>query len=115
MPGTCAARVAPAATGHDPQVDRLGCAISTPPSTPRSARATAPTLANSGGERDRKEYLLAELRCAALRARLAACDIDTIGIALRAGIIDTDTAVQWLHGCAALDYVVPTPPAGGTP
>jgi hypothetical protein len=56
---------------------------------------------------NRTEYLLAELRCAALRARLAACDIDTIGIALKAGLIDSDTAVEWLHNRRALSYVEP--------
>lgn len=53
------------------------------------------------------EYLLSELRCAALRARLAACDIDTIGVALKAGMIDPETAVEWLHNCSALSYVGP--------
>jgi hypothetical protein len=115
MLGVYAARATPVDTRRDPQIDRLGSAIGTPASTPDSARATVLRTENSAGGTDRKEYLLAELRCAALRARLAACDIDAIGIALRAGMIDTDTAVQWLHGCAALDYVVPTPPAGGTP
>jgi hypothetical protein len=59
---------------------------------------------------NRAEYLLAELRCAALRARLAACDIDAIGIALRAGIVDPDVAFEWLHECNALSYVQPMPP-----
>jgi hypothetical protein len=60
-----------------------------------------------------REYLLGELHCAALRARLAACDIDTIGVALRAGWIDDDVAIEWLHDCAALVYVMPTPPQRG--
>jgi hypothetical protein len=59
---------------------------------------------------NRTEYLLAELRCAALRARLAACDIDAIGIALRAGMIDPHTALEWLHDCAALSYIQLPPP-----
>jgi hypothetical protein len=62
-----------------------------------------------------RNYLLAELRCAALRARLAACDIDSIGIALRAGWIDDDAAIEWLHDCAVLDYVMPIPPRRGAP
>jgi hypothetical protein len=56
---------------------------------------------------NRTEYVLAELRCAALRARLAACDIDTIGIALRGGAIDADIALEWLVDCGALSYLQP--------
>jgi hypothetical protein len=61
---------------------------------------------------NRTEYLLAELRCAALRARLAACDIDAIGIALRAGMIDAETALKWLHDSNVLSYLQPTENAG---
>jgi hypothetical protein len=60
---------------------------------------------------NRTEYSLAELRCAALRARLAACDIDAIGIALRAGMIDADVALEWLHDGKALSYLQPKRPA----
>jgi hypothetical protein len=59
---------------------------------------------------NRIEYFLAELRCAALRARLAACDIDAIGIALRSGMIDADLALEWLLDCGALSYLQPTQP-----
>jgi hypothetical protein len=59
---------------------------------------------------NRVDYVLAELRCAALRARLAACDIDTIGIALRSGLIDADTALKWVQECDALFYLQPTRP-----
>jgi hypothetical protein len=59
---------------------------------------------------NRTEYVLAELRCAALRARLAACEIDTIGIALRGGVIDADTALECLVDCGALSYLQPMPP-----
>jgi hypothetical protein len=59
---------------------------------------------------NRIEYFLAELRCAALRARLAACDIDAIGIALRSGMIDAELAFEWLLNCGALSYLQPTQP-----
>jgi hypothetical protein len=59
---------------------------------------------------NRTEYVLAELRCAALRARLAACDIDTIGIALRGGAIDADIAIELLVDCGALSYLQPMSP-----
>jgi hypothetical protein len=48
------------------------------------------------------EYLLAELRCAALRARLWQSDIDTIGLALKAGLISPDQAVKHLADCGVL-------------
>jgi hypothetical protein len=42
---------------------------------------------------NRREYLLAELRCAALRARLVAAEIENIGVALKAGEMDEDLAL----------------------
>lgn len=51
------------------------------------------------------EFVLAHLRCAALRARLVANDIDFIGISLKAGMIDTITAIDWLEQAGALGYV----------
>ena len=44
----------------------------------------------------RIEYLLAELRCASLRARLLQADIDAIGQALKGGLITTEQAVWHL-------------------
>ena len=65
-------------------------------------RITAPPSATS--EEGRVSFVLAQLRCAALRARLSACEIDAIGVALRGGMIDADIAVAWLHECGLLDY-----------
>jgi hypothetical protein len=48
------------------------------------------------------EYLLSELRCAALRARLWQADIDTIGLALKGGFISPDQAVEHLSNCGVL-------------
>jgi hypothetical protein len=42
------------------------------------------------------EYLLAELRCAALRARLWQADIEAVGVALRGGLISPEQAVALL-------------------
>jgi hypothetical protein len=56
-----------------------------------------------------KNYLLAELRCAGLRARLLQSDIDAIGIALKGGLITPDQALVLLYDCGAL-RVVGTPP-----
>jgi len=44
----------------------------------------------------RLEYLLAELRCAALRARLWQADIEAVGLALKAGWITPEQAVEAL-------------------
>jgi hypothetical protein len=55
----------------------------------------------------RSDYVLAELRAAALRARLWQADIEAIGVALKAGWITPDQAVEALSGCAALQLVAP--------
>jgi hypothetical protein len=59
---------------------------------------------------DRVDYLLQELRCAALRARLAAADVEAIGIALKGGLVTPDQALGLLSDCDALVYVEPTAP-----
>jgi len=43
------------------------------------------------------EYLLAELRCASLRARLLQADIDAVGLALKGGLITTEQALWHLE------------------
>lgn len=45
----------------------------------------------------RREYLLALLRAGSVRARLAAAELDQIGVALKNRMIDTDTAVRWVE------------------
>jgi hypothetical protein len=59
---------------------------------------------------DRVDYLLQELRCAALRARLAAADIEAIGIALKGGLVTPDHALELLSDCDVLVYIEPTAP-----
>jgi hypothetical protein len=105
-----AARAAPVVTGRGPQVsDRASGAIGISLTTPPNSIATT--------HNDYTAYLLAELRCAGLRARLVVCEIDSVGVALRAGWIDPDEAVAWLAGeCPdALIFLRPTPPQGGAP
>jgi hypothetical protein len=53
----------------------------------------------------RHEYLLAELRCASLRARLWQADIEAVGLALRGGLIEPEQALGLLHDCDALHLV----------
>jgi hypothetical protein len=61
------------------------------------------------------EYVLAELRCAHLRARLAQADIDAVGLALKEGRINAEQAIEILHDCDALQYVEPIPPTQRAP
>jgi hypothetical protein len=56
----------------------------------------------------RVDYLLAELRCASLRARLWQADIDAVGLALKDGLIDPEQALELLRDCGALQLVDPS-------
>jgi hypothetical protein len=60
--------------------------------------------------RDFTSYLLAEFRCAALRARILQANIEAVGIALKGGIITPDQAVGLLNDCDCL-RLVGTPPS----
>lgn len=51
------------------------------------------------------DYLIAELRCAALRAKLLHNDIVAIGLALKGHFIDADSAIGHLSDCGALRLV----------
>jgi hypothetical protein len=55
----------------------------------------------------RIEYLLAELRCASLRARLWQADIDAVGMALRAGLVSPEQALKLLDDCDCLQFISP--------
>ena len=57
-----------------------------------------------------REYVLAELRCARKRAQLLICEIETIGIALSAGMVDSETALALMHEANALDFIMPAEP-----
>jgi hypothetical protein len=59
----------------------------------------------------RAEYLLAQLRCASLRAQLMQADIDAIGLALKGNLINPEEAMDLLHDCELLRYIEPTPTA----
>jgi hypothetical protein len=54
---------------------------------------------------NRRDYLLAELRCAALRARLWQADIEAVGKALRAEWITPEQAVEALKDCDCLQLI----------
>jgi hypothetical protein len=53
----------------------------------------------------RIDYLLAELRCASLRARLWQADIEAVGLALKGGLIHPEQALELLRDCDALHLV----------
>jgi hypothetical protein len=55
------------------------------------------------------DYILAELHCAELRARLIQSDLEAIGLALRGGLITPDQAIEHLCDCDAM-RLVGTPP-----
>jgi hypothetical protein len=53
----------------------------------------------------RVDYLLAELRCAVIRTRLREADITAVALALKAGLVDPEQALDLLHDCDALHLV----------
>ena len=52
-----------------------------------------------------RTFVLAELKCAALRSRLMTAEIDSINAALRGNFITADDAIAWLDECGGLQYV----------
>ena len=50
-------------------------------------------------------FMLGQLRCAGIRARLMTAEIDSIDVALRGNLITTDDAIAWLHEAGALGLV----------
>ena len=64
----------------------------------------------AGASPSRFQYLLAELNCAALRARLQLADIEAVGLALKNGLIEPEQALELLCDCDCLQFVQPTEP-----
>lgn len=56
-----------------------------------------------------KEFLLAALRGASIRAKMLEADINSIGVALKGNLIDSETAVQWIMEANLLGMVGPLP------
>lgn len=69
---------------------------------PQAALAASPP-------QDFTAYLIAELRCASLRARILQADIEAVGLALKNGLISPDQALELLTDVDAL-RIVGTPP-----
>jgi hypothetical protein len=55
----------------------------------------------------RRDYLIAELRCASLRARLQVHDIDAVSMALKGGLIEPEQALELLADCDCLQLISP--------
>lgn len=66
------------------------------------------TCGTTAGSNNYVDYLLAEVRCAVIRAKLWQNDLTAIGIALKAGLIDPDSAIEHLADCDALRLVAPS-------
>ena len=54
---------------------------------------------------EQKEFLLSALRVASLRAKLFETEINSIGVALKGGIIDCYGAVEWMKEIGALSLM----------
>lgn len=52
-------------------------------------------------------YLLAEIECEIIRAKLWQNDLTAIGLALRTGLTDTGSALDHLARCGALRLIAP--------
>ena len=50
----------------------------------------------SPNESAQREHLLAALRCGSLRMALAKADLDSVGTALKGGLISIEYAMDWL-------------------
>ena len=74
----------------------------------RESKAGHPREDDASTDREsRLPYLLAELRCAAIRARLWQSDIEAVGLALKAGLVEPEQALELLADCHALFLVHP--------
>jgi len=53
-----------------------------------------------------RKYVLAEIRCALVRAKLYANEIERIGIALKGGIVDPESAVAMMADAGTLGFLM---------
>jgi hypothetical protein len=74
------------------------------PTTTTTTTATAVATAMTTTD-DLVRYLLAEIRCATLRTRLAANDLDAIGLALKGRLITPFQALQHIEEVDALRFL----------
>ena len=87
------------------------------PDTPRARGELArPTSTRScrgctGGQGTlpNSDFVLSALKAATLRARLAAAEFDTVGLALKRNLVSVEGALAWLHDIDLLDHVIHRP------
>jgi hypothetical protein len=73
-----------------------------------STAASSVELATGGApEGGFPNFLLRQLRCAELRARIVANEIEAMATALRGGLINAETALLHLHETGAI-WLLPT-------
>jgi hypothetical protein len=63
----------------------------------------------------RRDYLLAEVRCASFRAQLMLADIEAVRFALEGGLITPGQAVELLADCDLFRFIEPVPPTQPDP
>jgi hypothetical protein len=56
-------------------------------------------------EEQHREFLLAKLRAASLRAKVIDAELTSIGVALKGGMIGADTAVAWIRDEGLLWFI----------
>jgi hypothetical protein len=76
--------------------------------TSRDGQSPAAPLTGSNGD-ELIIYLLAEFRCAAQRAKLAANDLVAIGLALKGGLINPYQAIMHIEETDAFRFLGPLP------
>jgi hypothetical protein len=54
---------------------------------------------------NRKEYVLAEFRCAIVKARLALLDLEAAALALKAGLVSPEQAVAMFWDSQAVQFL----------
>lgn len=56
-------------------------------------------------DHSRREYILAEFRCALIKARLAQLDIEAVGIALKNNVVTSEQAVAMFWDSEAVRFL----------
>lgn len=61
-------------------------------------------MPDNGDGEGRRDWVLSQLRMASTRAEIMRLEINTVGVALKGGLISPETAVEWISdvGAAAL-------------
>ena len=61
----------------------------------------------TGSSSNYVDFILAQLKCAALRSKLLTCEIDSITTALNGNFVSVDDALAWAHD-AGVDLSAPS-------